>query len=77
VREMHWHKASEWAYMLNGKARITAMDGSGRHFIDDVSAGDLWFFPPVFRTPFKASVQTAANFSWSLTMATLTKTTRS
>jgi oxalate decarboxylase len=45
VREMHWHKASEWAYMLYGTARITAVDANGRYFIDDVSAGDLWFFP--------------------------------
>jgi hypothetical protein len=26
VREMHWHKAAEWAYMLKGWARITAID---------------------------------------------------
>ncbi|WP_027581597.1 cupin domain-containing protein [Bradyrhizobium sp. Ai1a-2] len=45
VRELHWHKASEWAYMLYGTARITAVDAKGRYFIDDVSAGDLWFFP--------------------------------
>src|SRR5260221_7396894 len=24
VRELHWHKAAEWAYMLYGSARITA-----------------------------------------------------
>ncbi|MCA6106272.1 cupin domain-containing protein [Bradyrhizobium cenepequi] len=45
VREMHWHKASEWAYMLYGTARITAVDANGRYFVDDVGAGDLWFFP--------------------------------
>jgi oxalate decarboxylase len=45
VREMHWHKAAEWAYMLYGKARITAIDSQGRNFVDDVSAGDLWYFP--------------------------------
>ena len=45
VREMHWHKASEWAYMLNGTARITAMDADGRYFVDDVGPGDIWFFP--------------------------------
>ncbi|WP_024516308.1 cupin domain-containing protein [Bradyrhizobium sp. Tv2a-2] len=45
VREMHWHKASEWSYMLYGTARITAMDASGRYFVDDVAAGDVWFFP--------------------------------
>lgn len=45
VRELHWHKASEWSYMLYGSARITAVDANGRYFIDDVSAGDVWFFP--------------------------------
>ncbi|HEY4032776.1 MAG TPA: oxalate decarboxylase family bicupin [Ktedonobacteraceae bacterium] len=45
VREMHWHKEAEWAYMLNGRARITAVDQDGRNFIDDLGEGDLWFFP--------------------------------
>jgi oxalate decarboxylase len=45
VRELHWHKAAEWAYMLYGSARITAIDAQGRNFIDDVGVGDLWYFP--------------------------------
>jgi oxalate decarboxylase len=45
VRELHWHKAAEWAYVLYGKARITAVDPQGRNFVDDVGVGDLWFFP--------------------------------
>jgi oxalate decarboxylase len=45
VRELHWHKAAEWSYMLYGSARITAVDERGRNFIDDVSVGDLWYFP--------------------------------
>ena len=44
VRELHWHKAAEWAYMLYGTARITAIDAQGRNFVDDVGVGDLWFF---------------------------------
>ena len=44
VRELHWHKAAEWAYMLYGKARITAIDAQGRNFVDDVGVGDLWYF---------------------------------
>jgi oxalate decarboxylase len=44
IREMHWHKAAEWAYMLYGSARITAIDQAGRNFVDDVGVGDLWFF---------------------------------
>jgi oxalate decarboxylase len=46
VRELHWHKEAEWAYMLKGNARITAVDEKGRWFIDDVAEGDLWYFPP-------------------------------
>ena len=45
VRELHWHKAAEWAYMLYGSARITAIDLDGRSFVDDVGVGDLWYFP--------------------------------
>jgi oxalate decarboxylase len=45
IRELHWHKAAEWAYMLYGNARITAVDADGRNFVDDVGVGDLWYFP--------------------------------
>ncbi|GIO15499.1 oxalate decarboxylase [Cohnella xylanilytica] len=46
VRELHWHQQVEWAYMLLGRARITAVDQDGRNFIADVGPGDLWYFPP-------------------------------
>jgi oxalate decarboxylase len=45
VCELHWHKQAEWSYMLRGQARITAVDEHGRTFADDVSEGDLWYFP--------------------------------
>ncbi len=45
VRELHWHKPAEWAFMLKGRARITAIDADGRAFQDDVGEGDLWNFP--------------------------------
>jgi oxalate decarboxylase len=45
VRELHWHKAGEWSYMLYGSARITAIDPLGNSFVDDVGVGDLWYFP--------------------------------
>jgi oxalate decarboxylase/phosphoglucose isomerase-like protein (cupin superfamily) len=45
-RELHWHLAGEWALILNGTCRIQAVDEEGRTFIDDVSQGDVWFFPP-------------------------------
>jgi oxalate decarboxylase len=44
-REIHWHKQSEWAYVTKGSCRISAVDQEGRNFLEDVSAGDLWFFP--------------------------------
>src|SRR5580692_7936331 len=44
VRELHWHKQAERAYMLYGTARITAIDQQGRNFVDDVGVGDLWYF---------------------------------
>ena len=46
IRELHWHEAAEWAIMLSGKARITALDYEGRGFVKDVVKDDLWFFPP-------------------------------
>src|SRR5271163_3210035 len=46
VRELHWHKAAEWSYVLTGRARITALDVDGRGFVDEVGVGDLWYFPP-------------------------------
>ncbi len=46
VRELHWHKQAEWAYMTVGRARITALDEQGRNFVDDLEVGDLWYFPP-------------------------------
>lgn len=45
VRELHWHQQAEWSFMIQGKARITAVDQLGRNFIADVGVGDLWYFP--------------------------------
>jgi oxalate decarboxylase len=45
VRELHWHVSAEWAIMLYGNARITAVDTSGKSFVSDVTEGDLWLFP--------------------------------
>jgi oxalate decarboxylase len=46
VRELHWHTASEWAFILYGTARITCIDADGKSFVTDVKESDLWFFPP-------------------------------
>src|ERR1700731_1027679 len=44
-RELHWHTADEWAYVLYGKARLTVMSPDGLMFIGEVGEGDLWLFP--------------------------------
>lgn len=45
IRELHWHKEAEWAYVLEGEVRITALDTEGGSFVDDLKKGDLWYFP--------------------------------
>lgn len=45
VRELHWHSAAEWAFMLYGSARITCIDADGKSFVTDVKENELWFFP--------------------------------
>lgn len=44
-RELHWHKANEWALVLNGSVRVNAVNEAGATFDDDLQAGDVWFFP--------------------------------
>ena len=45
IRELHWHQQAEWAVMTYGHCRVTAVDQNGHAFVDDVAAGDLWYFP--------------------------------
>ena len=45
IRELHWHAADEWALMLTGSCRLTAIDFDGSTYVNDVKAGDLWYFP--------------------------------
>lgn len=44
-RELHWHKANEWALILNGTVRLNAVNEAGETFVDDLGPGDVWFFP--------------------------------
>lgn len=44
-RELHWHTANEWSLMLKGSVRLSAVDENGQTFNDDITAGDVWFFP--------------------------------
>lgn len=45
-RELHWHSAGEWSYVLNGSVRVATVNENGQTYVDDLNAGDLWFFPP-------------------------------
>lgn len=46
LREMHWHAfAAEWAYVIEGRTRITLTSPEGKVQIADVGAGGLWYFP--------------------------------
>ena len=45
IRELHWHEANEWAIMLYGNARLTALNFDGTPYVNDVAEGDLWYFP--------------------------------
>ncbi|KAK7691047.1 hypothetical protein QCA50_006150 [Cerrena zonata] len=46
IRELHWHKTAEWAYIINGTVQVTAINTDGQNFLGTVGAGDLWYFPP-------------------------------
>ena len=46
LRELHWHaNAAEWAYMLEGNARVTTIDPQGKSDVVDFGPGDVWYFP--------------------------------
>jgi oxalate decarboxylase len=47
-RELHWHVADEWAYVLYGNTRVTVLNPDGTIFIGDAGKGDLWYFPAGF-----------------------------
>ncbi|CAK5268702.1 unnamed protein product [Mycena citricolor] len=59
IRELHWHKTSEWAYVLKGYTQVTAVDTEGRNFLATVGPGDLWFFPPGIPHSLQATNQSA------------------
>lgn len=48
IRELHWHKEGEWAYILKGKVRFYLVDNERNVLIEDLEEGDLWYAPPGF-----------------------------
>src|ERR1700735_1484750 len=46
IRELHWHSlAAEWAYMLEGRCRVTVISPEGQAEVADFEVGDTWYFP--------------------------------
>ena len=46
MRELHWHSlAAEWAYMLEGRCRVTVISPEGQAEVADFEVGDTWYFP--------------------------------
>jgi oxalate decarboxylase len=45
AREMHWHNAAEWAYVMAGRAQATVVNPDGAAEVFNVGPGDLWYFP--------------------------------
>jgi quercetin dioxygenase-like cupin family protein len=46
LRELHWHaNAAEWAYVIEGRCRVTTIDPENRAEIADFGVGDVWYFP--------------------------------
>ena len=46
IRELHWHAtAAEWAFVIEGRVRTTAIDPKGGSEVNDFEPGDIWYFP--------------------------------
>ncbi|KAI0341160.1 Bicupin oxalate decarboxylase/oxidase [Trametopsis cervina] len=45
MRELHWHTADEWLYIISGTGRATAFAGSSVSRTFDFQAGDTGVFP--------------------------------
>ena len=75
IRELHWHKEAEWAYILEGNVRFTVVDQDRNVYIDDLKPGDMWLRQRASLIQFRAWTA-AANSSSSLMTAIFRKTRR-
>lgn len=48
VRELHWHKEAEWAYVTKGRVRFYLVDDERNVLVEDLEPGDLWLAPAGF-----------------------------
>ncbi|THG93743.1 hypothetical protein EW026_g7578 [Hermanssonia centrifuga] len=59
IRELHWHKTAEWAYILDGYTQVSSVDTDGKNYLATVGPGDLWYFPPGVPHSLQATNQSA------------------
>ncbi|RPA74719.1 Bicupin, oxalate decarboxylase/oxidase [Ascobolus immersus RN42] len=45
IRELHWHRVAEWAFVYAGNVLVSAVDEEGRNTVFEAVAGDIWYFP--------------------------------
>lgn len=48
IRELHWHKEAEWAYVTEGRVRFYLVDEDRNTLVEDLEPGDLWMAPAGF-----------------------------
>ena len=75
VRELHWHKAAEWAYMLYGRARITPSIRMAATSWTTWGSATSGTSRRAFRTRSRGSSPTAASSCWCSMTAASPRTT--
>lgn len=45
LRELHWHRVSEWGILTHGSVLLSAVDEDGKNAIWKLNPGDIWYFP--------------------------------
>ncbi|EEQ31560.1 putative oxalate decarboxylase [Microsporum canis] len=45
IRQMHWHRVAEWAYIYAGGFLISAVTEDGQFQLDKLGVGDMYYFP--------------------------------
>ncbi|EZF30614.1 oxalate decarboxylase [Trichophyton mentagrophytes] len=45
IRQMHWHRVAEWAYIYAGSFLVSAVTEDGQFQLDKLGVGDMYYFP--------------------------------
>lgn len=45
IRELHWHRVAEWAFVYKGRILVSAVDENGKYTEEQLNYGDIWYFP--------------------------------